>query len=501
MNTDHAEKSDDAEKSHARAFNGPGAALLYSARARIPIDAQRLGLTTFALAFSGGTTLLFTLVLVRVLPPASYGNVARTFSLGMAVAQLAMAGIAPAIAREVAHGRDEPHRLARARGGALALAYCCGAVSLLFFPLVFAGLGPTNRLSLLLGWSLAFIYATYFGLKLILFALNLSARYAGLELICDAVFFATLIVLALLAPTAGVLTFSLAYALFIVLATRLIYRRGSTTERLPIDRRILTYTGWASVATYTSVARFPIAVALTGALTGSMTAGRLAAVLSISAPLYLVPAAAAMLTFADVARAAGSAGDPGRPVRLMCRVSALVSALIIPTCCLFAPEIVPLLLGAGYRSAVSSFLVVILCVTPQLAVLTVGQALAAQGAVRLNAACGIGAFVVLILGTVLLVSSHGLVGGAIAVGISEVVAGLIILFLGHVRYSIGPRELAGSAVALGVGLVAVICNGAPLAARIGVELIVLSAVAYISWRTKWHPFATQGDAQTTVAPL
>jgi O-antigen/teichoic acid export membrane protein len=493
--------TDPANKSRTRAFIGPAAALLYRARARIPIDAQRLGLTTVALASSGATTLLFTLVLVHVLPPTSYGNIARTFSLGMAVAQLAMAGIAPAIAREVAHGRDEHQRLGRARGAVTALAYCCGAVSLLYFPLVLAGFGPTNGLSLLLGWSLAFIYAAYFGLKLILFALNLSARYAAFELISDAVFFTTLILLALLAPTAGLLTFSLAYSLFIVLTTRLIYRRSSSTVRLPLNRRILTYTGWASVATYASVARYPIAVALTGALTGSTTAGRLAAVLSISAPFFLVPQAAAMLTFADVARAGASASDPSRAVRSMCQVSALVSALVIPTCCLFAPEIVRILLGASYGSAVTSFVVIALCVTPQIAGLAVAQALAAQGAVRLLAACSIAGFVVIIVGTVLLVPPHGLLGGAIAIGASQLVTGLVVLALGHSRYSIGPRELAGSAVAIGVGIIAVICDGAPLAARIGFELLVLTAIAYISWRTEWRPFASQGDAHATVAPL
>lgn len=495
MTTDHANKS------RARAFIGPATALLYRARTRIPIDAQRLGLTTVALAFSGGTTLLFTLVLVHVLPPTSYGGIARTFSLGMAVAQLSMAGIAPAIAREVAHGRDEYQRFSRARGGLAALAYCCGAVSLLYFPLAFAGLGPTNRLSLLLGWSLAFIYATYFGLKLILFALNLSARYAALELTSDAVFFATLILLALLAPTAGLLTFSVAYAFFIVLATRLIYHRSSSIERLPIDRRILTYTGWSSVATYTSVARYAVAVAITGALVGSVTAGRLAAVLAICAPFFLIPQAAAMLTFADVARARASTSDPGRPVRIMCQVSALVSALVIPSCCLFAPEIVRILLGPSYRSAVSSFVVVAICSTPQIACLAVGQALAAQGAVRLNAFIGIVGFAVIVLGTVLLVSSHGLLGGAIAVGVSQATTGLVILLVGHARYSIGPRQLAGSAFAVVVGIVAVMCNGAPLAARIGGELVVLGGIAYISWRTKWRPFATQGDAQTPAAAL
>ena len=64
-------------------------------RAHMFADVQRLGLTTIALASSGSTTLLFNLICVRVLSPGAYGNVARTFSLGMAVAQLTMAGSRP----------------------------------------------------------------------------------------------------------------------------------------------------------------------------------------------------------------------------------------------------------------------------------------------------------------------------------------------------------------------------------------------------------------------
>lgn len=445
-------------------------------------DTRRLGLTTLALACSGSTTLIFNLVLVRVLPPGSYGGVARTFSLGMAVAQLTMAGVAPAIAREVAGAQSEELRFARARGGVRALAFCCGAVSLLYLPLAFAGLAPTSVASLLFGWALALVYAVYFGVKLLLFVLDLSRRYALLEMISDALFFLALGVVAMVAPTAGVLTFSLAYLFFIAAAVRPMARRRPRSEPLTLDRKLLVYTGWASVATYASIGRFALAVTLTGAIAGSTDAGRLGALLAIVMPFFLLPQAAAVLTFADVARARAHGVDAGLPVRLMCRVSAWVSALVICLCCLFAREVVQLALGSDYASQTTSFLVLMLCVAPQVTALPAGQALAAQGAVRANAACALAGFVAMIVGIAALVPPYGVLGGAIAFGASMLLTGASVLFLGHLRFKIGLREVAGTAVALGLGLVAAAFSQAQLATRGGaLVLMLLAAGASLAW--------------------
>ena len=57
---------------------------------------SRVGLTTVALAASGSTTLLFNVVLARRLSVAGFGEVARTYSIALAVAQITMAAVAPA---------------------------------------------------------------------------------------------------------------------------------------------------------------------------------------------------------------------------------------------------------------------------------------------------------------------------------------------------------------------------------------------------------------------
>ena len=99
--------------------------------------------------------------------------------------------------------------MARGRVATRLLAYACAAVSLLYPPLALAGLAPTGALSLLLGWALAFVYAYYFGLKLLLFVLDAAPRYAALELTSDALFFAIL----LLVPLAFTMNVTLAWVL------------------------------------------------------------------------------------------------------------------------------------------------------------------------------------------------------------------------------------------------------------------------------------------------
>jgi len=451
-------------------------------------NTRRLGVTTIALASSGSTTLIFNLVLVRVLPASSYGDVARTFSLGMAVAQLTMAGISPAIAREVAHAESDDRRFRRARGGIRLLVVACVVTSLLYLPLALTGLAPTTPLALLLGWALALVYAWYFGLKMILFVLGWPTRYAALELSSDVIFFITLAVLAVAAPAEGVLAFSLAYAIFLLVAMRMIRARASEREPLRIDRSLLRYTGWASLATYASVGRFAIAVSLAGAVANSVVAGRLAALLAIIMPFFLLPQAAAVLTFADVARARGAGGDSGHPVRLMCRVSAWVSAGIIPICCLFAHEIVRLAVGARYDSASLSFTVLIIGVAPQIASLPLGQALAAQGWVVANASCAIAGFVVMLAGIVLFVRHNGVLGGSIAFAASMIVTGVTVTYLGHRRFGIGWPEISGTLVAMVLGLGALLFSGFSLPVRgLTLAIVVIVVSILVKERSRLYP--------------
>lgn len=239
----------------------------------------------------------------------------------------------------------------------------------------------------------------------------------------------------------------------------------------------------------------PVTVALTGATAGSAAAGRIAALLAILMPLFLLPQAAAVLSFADVARDRAGGCDAGASVRLMCRTSAWISALIIPACCLFGREAIDIVLGPDYRSALTGFLVLILCLAPQLAALPVGQALAARGAVVANATCALSGFAVLVVGLYALAATHGALGAAIAFGASMIVTGTTVLYLGHRRFGIGWREVSGSAAAIVLGLAAVALDETALATRAGIAFVValalVAAVARASIRSRLRPLTTQ----------
>jgi len=433
--------------------------------------AGRFGLTTVAFATSGATTLIFNLVLVRVLSAAEYGSVARAFALGMAVAQLTMAGIAPAIARWVAQGADDESRFSRARGGALSVCLAALVVSSVYFPLAWTGLAPTTTLSLLLGWALALIYASYFGLKLLLFVAGLSTRYAVLELASDAALFVALALLAVLLPRAALLAFALAYGLFIAMAVRVLSRRGHSVARIPLDRRLAGYAGWASLATYASIGRFSVVVVVTGAIAGSPTAGRLTALLAIIMPFFLVPQVAATLTFADVARA----GKDGaiRQIQTMCRVAGWVSAFAAVTFCLLANDVVHVLLGANSGGLTVSFVILVLAVTPQMLASPIGGALAAEGSVALTARASIAAFALMVVALGVLVPAYGLLGATIAFGVSMMASGLWAITIARKRFALGPRELAGTAVAITLGAVAILFKDAPFAARAASETVIV----------------------------
>ena len=153
---------------------------------------SRVALTTLALAASGSTTLLFNIVLARRLSVAGFGEVARTYSIAMAVAQITMAAVAPAIAWRVAQEGSEEDPLARPRI-ARRPARCrrlyvvplpCGGS---------AGLAPLGEALRRRRLGRRARLPDYFGLKVVLFALDQYRAYARLEFLSDGIFFACLL--------------------------------------------------------------------------------------------------------------------------------------------------------------------------------------------------------------------------------------------------------------------------------------------------------------------
>ncbi len=385
-----------------------------------------------ALGASGATTLAFNLVLAHVLSRPDYGDVARSLGLALAVAQLTMAGLAPALARSVA-GAPAEHRWSRA-GAALGIAATASlATAILYVPLAAAGLAPWRAGGLATGVAVAAVYAAYFALKCQLFALDEVATYARWELTADAIFFALLAAFAVVAPKDALVVFAAAYGLFVVAVTRIVLRRGQRrAERVDLDRAFGRFTLLATVATYASVARLPLVTALVGAVSGSRDAAGIAGISALVMPLFLVPQAAGMLTFAAFARAPG--GDHRAQLARMVRAVALCSAAVAVPLVLLARPLVDVLLGASYRNVATAFVVLVVCAVPQLVATPVGNAISGEGAAGVNAVLASVALVVALVGTAVLAPRYGVLGAASALGASMAVLGISTLLVGRVRY-------------------------------------------------------------------
>ncbi|MFN2467289.1 MAG: lipopolysaccharide biosynthesis protein [Gaiellaceae bacterium] len=413
---------------------------------------RRLILTSTVFAASGGTTLLFNILLARVLGPERFGDLARTFSIGMAVALLTMAGVAPTLARAVAHG-DERERPALARAAIRLLLIAATGFSALYGLLGLAGLAPVGALSLVSGFALAIVYATYSGLKLLLFALDRVPLYATLELTSDAIFVVSLLLLAALAPMAGVLAFAIAYAWFCGWAIHLLLRSaGAGRARIRVTRELLRYGGLASIATYASLVQVPAAIAVTGLVGGSGESGRIAVVLALAMPLWLVPQAAGVLTFAGIARARGM--DVSLSVRQTVRVVFLISGVAVAAAAVLAHPLVNVLLGSAYRDLDGIFLLVVGALVLQLAAQPVANAFAAEGRVVGNVVVAALGLVAVIAGSLLLVPRYGATGAAVGTALSAVVMGGILLLRGRVRYGLTVGDLTEGLAVSGCGLVA-----------------------------------------------
>lgn len=414
---------------------------------------RRLALTTIALGAGGATTLLFNVTLARAQGRDSFGETARTLAFAMAVAQLTMASVAPALAREVAGAGSDEARRARA-----ASAVNIGFVLMI---VVSAGYGigllahavPGPAAYVIFGWGVALIYPFYFLLKVVLFALDDVVPYAIAELSADVIFVLVLAVAIVTSPSLGLASFVVAYGAFCLAVALRLKRSATPALPLRLTRPIMRYAAGSFVATYSSVSVFPIMIALAGGLSGRATAGELAAGLALVAPIYLVPQAASTLTFATVARSLGvsHAATVQKSIRTIGTASA-VSALLAVM--LLRPA-VKLVLGSEYAQVVTGLSIVLVCMIPQLVAMPVASAFAAEGAIGLKAAISLASLSLGIgVATFALPEWHAL-GGYVSVAAAVLSSGLLSIGLTRRRFGVQWRDLVGPSLVL-LGAVAAV---------------------------------------------
>lgn len=434
---------------------------------------RTLVVPTFALAASGSTTLGLNLVLARELDPSQYGQIVRAFAVAMAIAQISMAGIAPAAARLVAQGSDQAARFGRAPGAIRIVVGVSFLTSLLYIPLAVSGLVPEGGWYLFGGLLLSWIYAIYFGIKSILFALDRVHRYAIFELISDVVFFAVLAAVVGRTAEASLMAPVIAYALFILLASRYVRARARERSRVVVDRALLHYSGLALIATYASVARFPIIVAVAGLVGGSLLAAPVALILSLAMPFFLVPQAAGAITFAEVAREPGSAA---RRVPEMVRLVGFLAASSAVLAALFAHPALEVVGGESYGSEATALAVVLLALVPQLATIPIGNAAAAGNGVRATATISLIGFAISVAGATIAVPAFDALGAAVAVATASVVSAVLLAWYGIRRGMVRFTDFQPTILIMLAGVIAVSSSSGHLVEAVVLAMGVLGAI-------------------------
>jgi O-antigen/teichoic acid export membrane protein len=432
---------------------------------------RRFALPTVALAASGSTTLGFNLVLARTLSPAQYGEIARGFAVSMAVAQLTMASIAPALARVVAGAADDHRRFELAPSAIKILAGTAGFVSCLYVPLAFVGFVPEGATLFFGGLLLAGVYATYFGIKMILFALDRVRTYARLEFLSDALFFVLLAMLVIWQPQAALFSLGGAYLVFVLLGWRYVSSRTRRRKRIGLDRAIARYSALALVSTYASVMRFPAVVAVAGLMATSAVSAEIALVVGLVMPLFLIPHAAGAVTFAEVAR--DNEAEP-HGLRATVHLIALLSSSVCVLIALFAEPILALIGGVAYESAASAFAIVLLCLVPHLMAIPIGNASAARGAIAVNAAISTAGLLIVVVGTVIAAPEYGAIGAAVALGIGLAVSGSAIVVYGFYAFGLRLSDVSGALVITAAGVLATTVPGE---LAVSALIVVLGVVA------------------------
>lgn len=432
--------------------------------------AGRMALTVVALAGSGSTSLLFGVAAARALPPSSYASLARSYAVALIVAQLTMAGLAPTLARKVAmaSGRSSTARCVRSALRVLLVA--TASVSVVYPVLTLAGVAPGGGVALVTGWLFAFIYAVYFGLKMILFALDRIVEYTRLELTSDVIFFVVLGLLLAFIPSWSLAAFGAAYGCFIVLSVRRLPLADET--RIHVDRGTLRYAGLATVATWSSVARLPLTVALAGVLSDSESVARFAAVAVLIAPLFLVPQAAGMLTFAAVSRNAAKADYAS--IRSITRAISTFAGQVAVAVALISSAVIGTVLGGFYSSASWSFVLIVCGLVPQLVATPIANALAAEGRVGLTASVSVSSTLLTVIAALFLVPRFGELGAAGSFAVGSAASGSALLLVGVARRLIFRRDLEigllGALVALPLSRIEM-----PVAVVLALLFVVFSA--------------------------
>ncbi len=409
-----------------------------AAGARDAAAGARLGrdttLSLAAIGLVGGSAALYHVLVGRALGPGPLGAAGVALAVGLGGAQLATAGLAPAITRFAAAARAAGDGAAARR--VLARGVAAAAVAGVGIGLAIertAGLW-SERIGLpaALAGPAAALFALqcgYIGFKAALYGAGRVRAYAAAELAAGTAFAVGLGAVLAGAPVGLLAPFAWANAAFIAAAglgllaaadpSKMAGRRDggawpSVRAGLRPAPTPIRYTVVATLGSAAALARLQLPVVLTAAWWPAAEVGRLGAALAFLPPVMLVPRALELALLPVLAAAwergdaAGLAGALRRSTAAIAVIAGgLASALVV-----LAPAVLGALFGPAFEPAAPALRLVVAAAALQGLAVPAVAALSASDGVAVPNAAGVAGLVAAAAGWWLWVAPHGATGAA-----------------------------------------------------------------------------------------
>jgi len=481
-------------------------------RIRIPVASGGPTLTRdpvlslAAISLLGSSAVAYNVVVGRTLGPTVLGHAAVALAVGMGAAQVATAGIGPAIVRFTAarraRGDDSAARraLAGGMGAAALLGLALGMAVPLSSPLWADRVGLPANLVVPVAW-LIMLQSLYIALKAALYGLGRVVEYALAEAAAAVAFFGLLALCLTGASMSLLAPFLAANTAFVLLAGMSVWRgvRGNvvkgpvssfppTPSSTPLEDASPSMARYAAVATVGStaaLARLHLVVLVTGLLWSAAEVGRLQAALAFLPPVLLVPRALELALFPALAGAFGR-GDADTfrdQTATAFEVAAVGLGVVAGGLLVAGPDLLVGLYGSEFSPALPALHGVLLAAWALGLAVPAVAALSGADAVAIPNAAGVAGLGTSLLAWLFLVPAYGATGAALGLALGSVPVAVTPLFAARRRYGLtfgaGMRVLARTAVSLGAALALTRGLGwraLPVAVLFGLALLATESV-------------------------
>lgn len=406
-------------------------------------------LSLIAILAVGGSTAAYSVVIGRWFGPAVLGHASVALAIGLGGAQLATAGLSPAITRFVAHrlaGRDvEGARRVLVRGlvAVGVVGMTLGLAVAITGPHWTARIGLPAELVAPSAWLLA-LQCGYIGLKAALYGVGRVKSYARMEIAAGIGFAGGLAALLAAVPVGLVAPFIWANGVFVGMATAALALRQDEVPPTvstvpPSSTGPIPFTLIATAGSAAALARLQLPVVVTAAWWQADEVGRLGAAMAFFPLAMLVPRAIelALLPALSTAWGRGDARELRAVLGRTTRTSLLVVGTVAFVLYVLGPAIIAALYGPAYAAAATAMRLVVLAAAVQgLAVPAVAALSAADGVAAPNAA-GIAGLVASVIVWAVWVPEEGAIGAVAGLAVGSAVNAAIPMVVAWRRFGRG----------------------------------------------------------------